>query len=153
MAKSNCNKCIHSKMCKYNGITADELLKDLKDKYDFIEDVEFTCKYFEKPGDNEKPEIKVSQKTTEKVNAIKQTVITDSAAPEKKQKEKKKDNLDEKFASLSVFSLGFDKDVENEFTALKMGTMKDVYAMSYKLTDESRNKINAKLEVFNQKKI
>ena len=149
--KSNCNKCIHSKMCKYNGITTDELLKDLKDKYDFIEDIEFTCKYFEKVNNEKISESKKAvEKPAETIHTVKQTVITDAKEP-RKRKESSKEDAD--FNSLSVFTFGFDNDTEKEFTKLGIGTMKDVYAMSYKISDESRKKINAKLEVFNQKKI
>ena len=152
--KSNCNKCIHSKMCKYNGITSDELLKDLKDKYDFIEDVEFTCKYFEKPVDKISESKKVADKPAENVRSVKQTIITDAdILADKSKKRKTASKEDNDFNSISVFTMGFDGATEKEFIKLGINTMKDVYAMSYKISDESRIKINAKLEVFNQKKI
>lgn len=171
--KSNCNKCIHTKMCKFTGLNTDELLKDLKGKYEFIDEIEYSCKYFEKASlepkvkeskglesktNTKEPKLTLPTETKErKKKEIKQTVIEDGLKETSKSVQRRtkiqKESKDEEFGNLSVFTMGFDNDTEKEFNTLGINTMKDVYALKHRISDESRKKINDKLEVFNQKKI
>lgn len=170
--KSNCNKCIHTKMCKFAGLNTDELLKDLKEKYEFIDEIEYSCKYFEKASlepkakeskglevkTTKEPKLTLPTETKErKKKEIKQTVIEDGLKETSKSVQRRtkvqKESKDEEFGNLSVFTMGFDNDTEKEFGTLGINTMKDVYALKHRISDESRKKINDKLEVFNQKKI
>ena len=161
-------------MCKFAGLNTDELLKDLKEKYEFIDEIEYSCKYFEKASlepkvkelkgldvrtNTKEPKLSLSTETKErKKKEIKQTVIEDglednSSKSVQRRTKAQKESKDEEFGNLSVFTMGFDNDTEKEFNTLGINTMKDVYALKHRISDESRKKINDKLEVFNQKKI